>query len=295
MKKNIQSAIQILVLTGIFYSCQKENVTQSDYKQETDKIETSMASGVTKDDSYLTHFPKEETDASKELKEKIVTALNTSYSKTNALSAANNEIFGVFKDGSCGSYRELDIKMDCEDNNSASATKGYTGTTVVNNGDIYYQFCLVNDRKNFPHISAGRYALLSLDKRQPTNGTNISFERYFDNEDHDNQNTVLLDGNQQALPYDSFPGVNISENSSLSFLLLLKDSSGPAKPPVLPGVSSYGVIGSFGEQKGYIFSDDEDYRNANAFYSNTASESSVWFKGVIEFGRNTTIWITKAR
>jgi hypothetical protein len=296
MKKNILSAMQILLLTGIFYSCQKENVTHNDYKQETDKIETSIASGVTKNESYITHFQKQETDASKELKEKITGALIISYSKTNAISAANNEVFGVFKDGSCGSYRELDIKMDCEDNNQSSTTKGYTGTTVVDNiGDIHYQFCLVNDRKNFPHISTGKYALLSLDKRQPTNGRNISFERYFDNEDHDNQNTVFLDGKQQSLPYDSFPGVSISGNSSLSFLLLLKDSSGPAKPPVLAGVPSYGVIGSFGDLKGSIYSDDEDYRNANAFYSNTASESSVWFNGVMEFGRNTTIYVTKAR
>ena len=295
MKKNIQSAIQIFFLTGIFYSCQKENVTHNDYKQETDKIETSIASGVTKNESYLTHFPKQETDASKELKGKITDALISSYSKTNAITAANNEIFGVFKDGSCGSYRELDIKMDCEDNNRASTTKGYTGSTIVDNGDIYYKFCLVNDRKNFPHISAGKYALLSLDRRQSTNGTDISFDRYFDNEDHDNGNAVLLDGEQQTLPYDSFPGININKNSSLSFLLLLKDPSGPAKPPVLAGVSSYGVIGSFGDKKGYIYSDDEDYRNANAFYSNTASESSVWFNGVMEFGRNTTIRVTKAR
>ena len=70
MKKNILSAMQILFLTGIFYSCQKENVTHNDYKQETDKIETSIASGVTKNESYLTHFPKQETEASKELTEK---------------------------------------------------------------------------------------------------------------------------------------------------------------------------------------------------------------------------------
>ena len=76
---------------------------------------------------------------------------------------------------------------------------------------------------------------------------------------------------------------------------MLKNSSGPAIPPVLAGVPSYGVIGSFGEKKGYIYSDDEDYRNANAFYSNTASESSVWFEGVMEFGKNTTIRVTKAR
>ena len=296
MKKNILSAIQIFFLTGIFYSCQKENVTHNDYKQETDKIETSIASGVTKNESYLTHFPKQETVASKELTGKITNALISSYSKTNAITAANNEIFGVFKDGSCGTYRELDIKMDCEDNNQASMKKGYTGSTVVDNlGDIYYKFCLVNDRKNFPNISTGNYAVLSLDRRQSTNGTDISFDRYFDNEDHDNGNSVFVNGEQQTLPYDSFPGVNISKNSTLSFLLMLKNSSGPAKPPVLAGVPSYGVIGSFGEKKGYIYSDDEDYRNANAFYSNTASESSVWFKGVMEFGKNTTIRVTKAR
>ena len=45
MKTKTLPAVQILLLTCVFYSCQKENVTQKDYKQETDKIETSIASG----------------------------------------------------------------------------------------------------------------------------------------------------------------------------------------------------------------------------------------------------------
>src|SRR5580765_3732699 len=181
MKKNTLSAIKILLLAGIFYGCQKENVTRNDYKQETDKrsdykletdkIETSIASGLTKDKSYMTNFPKDETEASKDLKQKIMGAMINSYSKTNAIPATISEIFGVFKDSSCGSYRELDIKMDCEDNNQSSTTTGYTGTSAVdNNGDIHYQFCLVNDRKKFPQISTGNYAVLSLDRQQSTNG-----------------------------------------------------------------------------------------------------------------------------
>jgi hypothetical protein len=224
MKKNTLSAVQILLVTSLFFSCQKENVTHNDYKQETDKIETSIASGLTKDRSYITNFPKQETVASKELKQKIMGALVNSYSKTNAIATVNSEMFGVFKDGSCGSYRELDIRMDGEDNNPASTTKGYTGSTFVNNGDVYYQFCLVNDRTKFPRISSGKYAILSLDRRQSTNGTTISFDRSFDNEDHNNQNAVILNGEAQALPFDSFPGINISGNSALSFLLMLKDS-----------------------------------------------------------------------
>ena len=68
MKKNTSSAIKILLLAGIFYGCQKENVThndykqetdkRNDYKQETDKIETSIASGLTKDKSYINNFHK---------------------------------------------------------------------------------------------------------------------------------------------------------------------------------------------------------------------------------------------
>ena len=296
MKKNPLSAIKILLLASIFYGCQKENVTHNDYKQETDKIETSIASGLTKDKSYITNFPKQETEASEDLKQKIMRAMITSYSKTNAIPATISEIFGVFKDSSCGSYRELDIKMDCEDNNQASTTKGYTGTTAVSNiGDIYYKFCLVNDRKKFPQISTGNYAVLSLDRHQSTNGVNISFDRYFDNEDHDNQNAVVFNAKDQPLPFNRFAGINIDQNSSLSFLLILKNSAGAAKPPVLAGVSTYGVLGSFGSEKGSIYSDDEDFRNANAFYSNTASESSAWFNGVMGFGKNTTMYISKAR
>jgi len=277
------------------YSCQKENATHTNYKQETDKIETSIASGLTKDGSYLTNFPKKETEASGDLKQKIMGALINSYSKTNAIPADNSEIFGVLKDGSCGSYRELDIRMDCEDNNSTSVTKGYTGSTGVDNGDIYYQFCLVNDRKRFPQISTGKYAVLSLDRHQSINGVNISFDRGFDNEDHNNQNAVYINGVSQSLPFDSFPGINIWGNSALSFLLILKNSGGAAKPPVLAGLTSYGVLGSFGTEKGYIFSDDEDSQNANTFYSNTASQSSVLFNGVMEFGANTKMYVSKAR
>jgi hypothetical protein len=96
MKKNILSAIQVVFLTSVFYSCQKENVTHNDYKQETDKIETSITPGVTKDESYLTHFPKQETDDSKELKQKIVSAMISSYSKTNAIAAVSVAKFLVF-------------------------------------------------------------------------------------------------------------------------------------------------------------------------------------------------------
>jgi len=296
MKKNTSSAIKILLLSGIFYGCQKENVTHNDYKQETDKIETSIASGLTKDKSYITNFPKQETEASEDLKQKVMRAMINSYSKTNAIPATISEIFGVFKDSSCGSYRELDIKMDCEDNNQSSTTTGYTGSTAVdNNGDIHYQFCLVNDRKKFPQIRTGNYAVLSLDRHQSTDGVNISFDRYFDNEDHDNQNAVVLNAKDRPLPFNHFAGINIDQNSSLSFLLILKNSAGAAKPPVLAGVSTYGVIGSFGSEKGSIYSDDEDFRNANDFYSNTASESSVWFNGVMGFGKNTTIYVSKAR
>src|SRR5262245_16744565 len=120
MKNNTYSAVKILLLAGIFYGCQKENVTHNDYKQETDKIETSIASGLTKDKSYITNFPKHETEAPEDLKQKITGAMINSYSKTNAIPSTNSEIFGVFKDSSCGSYRELDIKMDCEDNNQSS-------------------------------------------------------------------------------------------------------------------------------------------------------------------------------
>jgi hypothetical protein len=142
--------------------------------------------------------------------------LINSYSKTNAIAAVGSEIFGVFKDGSCGSYRELDIKMDCEDNNQASMKKGYTGSTVVDNlGDIHYQFCLVNDRKNFPNISAGNYAVLSLDRRQSTNGTDISFDRYFDNEDHDNRKRCSRGREATNFTLRFFSGCSISAKTLL--------------------------------------------------------------------------------
>ena len=36
---------------------------------------------------------------------------------------------------------------------------------------------------------------------------------------------------------------------AFSFLLILKNATAAAKPPVLAGVTSYGVIGSFGPKK----------------------------------------------
>jgi hypothetical protein len=88
-------------------------VTQKDYKQETDKIETSIASGVTKDESYITHFQNRKRSA-KGIKTKDHVGNDQQLFENKRNPAANTEIFGVFKDGSCGTYRELDITMDCE-------------------------------------------------------------------------------------------------------------------------------------------------------------------------------------
>src|SRR6476646_1498078 len=97
MNKTSSSATKILLIASILCSCQKETVTHNNdnYKHETDKIETSISSGLVKNESYLTNLPKYETKASNDLKEKIMGALIKSYSKTNATQAVNQETFGV--------------------------------------------------------------------------------------------------------------------------------------------------------------------------------------------------------
>lgn len=61
------------------------------------------------------------------------------------------DVVGVFKVGSCGVYKELEINMDAEDTRQDSKKTGNTGDSFVDgNGNIRFKFCLTEASQFYP-------------------------------------------------------------------------------------------------------------------------------------------------
>lgn len=58
---------------------------------------------------------------------------------------------GVFRVGSCGNYKYLSIKIDCENGNSKTSVSGNVGDTYVDGGDnMRLEFCMVDAGFRYP-------------------------------------------------------------------------------------------------------------------------------------------------
>ena len=165
---------------------------------------------------------------------------------------------------SCGSYDVLDIHMDSEDHHTANSKAGWIGDNIVN-GNITLRFCLV-PKNLFSASKYYQYAVLSLDY-----GWENMIERYFDNEDDNNDNWIKLNGTRLSsseVQNELGNGISQTGNTRLCFYVYNQNiSSGATSFPNL-GIH-YGVLGYFGTgSKGWIYSDDEDSNNANKCWYN---------------------------
>jgi hypothetical protein len=192
-----------------------------------------------------------------------------SYSKVTTYAKSSGNIVAVFAPRTgCGSYTKLDIFMDCEDNNPSSYIQSIGDGNFVYNvgsfgggGNITMSFCEIP--QNCFRAYNVDYAILNLTGYQINEVDRII--RYFDNEDHANQNSVT-EANQ-SFGKTWHQGDNfIDDNSRLDFLYYKADNSQPLNFPNL-GINYY-VLGSFGTERGTIYTDDEDDSNSDgcAYY-----------------------------
>lgn len=282
--------ITLLLTLFCLSNCEKDKLNFSDditLTESINKIETSYKEGDIKIENIITDN-KVETEADFSLKEKIRLELDRSYSKNQTYLKSSNNLVGVFKYGSCGSWGELKVFMDCEDHNSQSKSIGTTGQSYADyNGNVHLNYCVV-PATYFQHSDVS-YAVLNLTSDLPWGVSRI--RRYFDNEDNNNTNSATYNG----VEYSGWAGnCYFGSNTLLSFYYY-PETTTFSHPPSL-GIM-YGVLGHFGLANGYIYCDDEDNGNENWCYVDLFIDSKYisGYSGniinIMEVGSNTRLYM----
>ncbi|MCI2230312.1 hypothetical protein MC378_14125 [Polaribacter sp. MSW13] len=321
--------IKLLVLITVFtflQSCENsdENLLENpnsltedliDIEDSYSKIETEYIEGDIKDEFLFSKGDfKNETLANEETLELITAKLNENFSKQVVYNrTSNSQAVGVFKNGTCGAYKELVVFMDAEDSRNASRRSGFTGSSNIDyRGNVTLRFCVV-DNNPFRNVTGGTYAVLNINS---TSYGNFTINRHFDNEDRRNSNRTTYNGSRiYSLGANRFGG-----NTILSFKGYGNPTNGnPGTRGFMafPNIGvSYGVLGdvyrhvstSYPWQAaspprnsyfGYINSDDEDSRNANycdrILSNGSRTRVSGRVSNLLVADRNTTLYFTKIK
>lgn len=186
---------------------------------------------------------------------------------------------------------EITVHMDDEDNKNANYSFGWIGM-IVQDRNTTFKFCRV-DSWGFHSVSNAPYAVLQLDIC-PTGATSI--ERYFDNEDHDNQNSSSTSGGWGISPNNV--SVGPPSYTRLKFCLFPALPSGSGMPAFPDLGVEYGVFAppnlpiNYGIGQLHIDDEDEDNENGydNNYYSMIGEASTI-----ISGSYNTDIKIVKVR
>jgi hypothetical protein len=300
MKKVNNVLINLLVVNLLFFiGCTKEEDTiKSDENTLTGeilKVETSYEYGMIKNELQSSEPKLEISSNSPEFLSKIKKELENSYSKqVSYLKSAH--LIGVFRDQTCGSFQELYVNMDCEDNDGQSKTSGWVGSSLRNSSkNVVLRFCVVDALDLFSGNYYSPYAILNLTAEIGGLQYVNVLKRDFDNEDHANGNYTLLNGVNISGQYG---GCNFGLNTTLSFLYFPQNNGSLPMPNL--GMS-YGVLGQSGNPltQGYIYTDDEDNPNWNYFYKWTWTGSgyigmvSGNIPNIIDVGANTKLYLKK--
>lgn len=304
----IKNGLKITMCLALLFlfSCEKDqNESASNMlTEEIGKVETIYKEGDIKIENTVDPaYQNVETSASESYKEKIRQDLEKSYSKQTTYLKSIGRVVGVIKSVTCGSYQELMIYMDCEDGSSnLTSVNGWVGDcTVDGNSNVTLKFCVVGDA-NFSGAQ-NDFAVLDLNGMLPESywpyGAG-SIQRYFDNEDGSNKNRFSLGGTPL---WGAYGKCNFINNINLAFHYYAGGVSNDVYCNVYLGFS-YGVFGQFGNNKGWINTNDEDNRNANSLIispwnDKTASRPSYYNTGrvnnIVEGGQNTTLYVSKVQ
>lgn len=207
--------------------------------------------------------------------------------------AATTDVVGVFKVGSCGTYKELDLYIDAEDTNQKSYVEGSVGDThVTSNGNVVFTFCLTEASQYY----AGGVFLVDHINYTQFGGRLDVYVRYHDCDDKHNTNKIEFSNhpNFQTTADISHGYTVVDDNAALAWAY-------PPYPPVawaqIPGVGpkkyiEYGLLaaGSDAMRKGRIHVDDEDSSNKN-WLKKVAGDSAVPGGYGIEGGKNTDYYL----
>jgi hypothetical protein len=303
--KHLKLFIAILFFS-VFFSCEKEeDLSISD---QVSIVESSINNN--KFEGYVPNYDKqalENIPCGDDLSDSILAILANSNSKISLKSTSGKAgvlISSVISRDNgivvC-SNPHLQVHMDCEDNNPASKQSGWTGGSIVDGNKNIDLVFYITDVSNFTFLKDYSYAILRLDANLPTGVS--SFTRNFDNEDKNNVNKAILEEIGYMPKYvDSYGPCVFNSNTRLLFYYFPKNSSSSTNTFPYLGVS-YGVLGSFGSNQGYIYSDDEDKDNKNSMYAQLYNRTTGTYtssinkniSGIIDVGSNTKLYMSKAR
>jgi len=280
--KNVLKIVMAISLIFLL-SCEKDQIdtTNNTLTQEIGKIETSYQEGAIKLETKLVSgIQKVETTADENYKESIRQELDRSISKQITYLKSGSGWVGVFKNGSCGSYQELNIFMDCEDSNWYTSGWGWVGNNSIDaGGNVSLVFCVVS-QYHFTRCHFD-YAVLDISGNPLPSGVN-GFTRYIDNEDSGNINKVTLNGTTISGAY----GNNFfNANTKLAFQFY--PNNGSSQTDCFEyGIGYDGIylhdFGLLAKAQSYTYpsnilnygsitSDDEDSGNANWLSQNKAN------------------------
>lgn len=266
--------IELQELTAVYESSENEGKIDEG-GGEGPKIETFADTSVIQEsvNNYLTE---------------LLNNPSTAKQKITRSAAGFEDVIGVFKVGTCGSYRELEIKMDCEDHKSVSRIIGDVGSSYVDgSGNVSFRFCLTE---------AGRYyygGVLLIDN---IGYSGIVLVRHHDTEDSSPANYYMLNNNNNKLEDLSGHFTKISKSDiTLGWGFQFEnDHWGSGQGPVSLG--KYGTLVSNKKSTGSIIVDDEDSKNQNwikQYHNNTFQDVVVseGFYGIL-VGGNTEYFIS---
>lgn len=175
------------------------------------------------------------------------------------------DVVGVFKVGSCGTYKELELNLDAEDTRQKSKIEGYVGDTYVDsNGNVRFKFCLTEATQYYP----GGVFLVDHINYSQFGGTLDVLVRYHDCDDKHTKNKIMYSTHPKYQKIEDLSGHTVvNSNAALAWAY-------PHYPlnqwGYIPGIGprnsiKYGVLAYAPayEDLGMIYVDDEDSSNKN--------------------------------
>lgn len=175
------------------------------------------------------------------------------------------DVVGVFKVGSCGTYKELTLYLDAEDTRQKSKIEGHVGDTFVDgNGNVRFKFCLTEATRYYP----GGVFLVDHINYSQFGGTLDVLVRYHDCDDKHTNNKIMDSTHPKYQKIEDLRGHTVVDsNAALAWAY-------PHYPlnqwGYIPGIGprnsiKYGVLAYAPayEDLGMIYVDDEDSSNKN--------------------------------
>ena len=176
--------------------------------------------------------------------------------------AATTDVVGVFKVGSCGTYKELTLHLDAEDTRQNSKVSGSVGDTSVDgNGNVNFKFCLTEANRYYP----GGVFLVDHINYSLAGGTMKILVRYHDCDDKHNKNSISSTDTRFSSVKDLAGYTIVDKNAALAWAFPPYPRNVWAPIELGPRTAiKYGLLaGGSATRKGTIYVDDEDSSNEN--------------------------------